>query len=298
MVTKSCRVVPMEWAKYRSSAVLAIALFAIASPRLMAMQVTSQGSDSSKPAHDIAKFDVVVIKPASPGLLRPTITPGLDTFEASDVSLARLIQYAFNLRSNQIFGLPSWAQSSAYSIAAKVVDADPNTLKSLSWDQRRQLVAQLLRDRFGLQVHFGTKVMPVYRLVLDRPTVRMAETKTKPASDDSEVQSPQKGGNNLFVANGFMEGTGVSVADLTAGLALAINQDVINDTGLTGKYDVSLRWTPEQSGTLTTGLADNKEDALPPIFTAIREQLGLKLVSGRGDVRVLYVDHAEEPSGN
>jgi uncharacterized protein (TIGR03435 family) len=212
-------------------------------------------------------------------------------FTASNVSLKNVIQYsAYGIPEPRIVGGPKWLDSARFDIEAKTDSSVADQLRTLGRDQRRlrmqQMFQQLLADRFKLAIHWETRDLPVYALVV------------------------AKKGSNLHESTGSNSGTSSSTGQFTAQgltmeeIARALTQElsrelgrvVIDQTGIKGRYDVSLKWTPETGAAPMS--SDNAPDSGPSIFTAIQEQLGLKLESTRGPVQVLVIDHVEMPSEN
>jgi uncharacterized protein (TIGR03435 family) len=147
---------------------------------------------------------------------------------------------------------------------------------------------KLLADRFKLLVHWETREMPVYELVVAKGGAKLPATTRKDENMSSSF------------GNGKPTGEGLSAKDLAVVLTQVLSQElgreVVDKTGLSGKYDFTLRWT--QDGVLGTDAASNGADVPPSIFTAVEEQLGLKLQPAKGPVQVLVVDDAEMPTEN
>jgi uncharacterized protein (TIGR03435 family) len=144
------------------------------------------------------------------------------------------------------------------------------------------MVQALLADRFQLKAHEETRQLPVYALVVTKDGPKFKPSKINGTTIDT-------GRTRLHIA-----GSDDTIGILARVLAQVLGRVVLNQTGLSGRYDLSLRWTPDDA----PALAPTYSDAPPGIFTAIQEQLGLKLESTRGPVPVLIVDHVEQPSPN
>jgi len=252
-------------------------------------------------------FDVVSVKPnkSDNGMMRVMNKP--DGYTATNVSLKMLIQMAYGIRQDLISGGPDWVDSAHFDLDAKVDGADVDTLKKLSPEQRRMVLRPALEDRFKLKVHTETKQLPVFELGIAK-----GGTKLKEASPDATYPNGFKGfdgvahGGMLRMGNGEFQGQGVEIKGLVNMLSQQLRQTVIDKTGLTGKYDFELNWTPDDGlvpmfhGTDgSPQKADPAPDASgPTIFTALQEQLGLKLQSAKGPVETLVIDHVEMPSEN
>jgi uncharacterized protein (TIGR03435 family) len=208
------------------------------------------------------------------------------TFTATNLTVKMFVTLAFGLRQNLISGLPAWADSNRYDIKAKIVDADFSTLRKLTDKQHNEMLVKILTDRFNLKSHTETKELPVYNLVLAHHGSKL---KT------SAIQDNSKG---TWTSNtGDFTGTTISITSLTDMLANELHRTVIDKTNLSALYDMHLTWAPDP---LATVGQDNGrvEDAGPSIFSALQDQLGLKLVPTKGPVTTLVIDHVERPTPN
>lgn len=216
-----------------------------------------------------------------------SIRPRTDGLSIAGATLWQLIFSAYNVpgissigRDDQISGLPGWARSDTYDIEAKMDEETLSVLQKLpskeqTW-QRQFMQQALLADRFKLQIRRETKEMPVYALVVAKGGLKLKESRVI-------VKMWSAGGGRITIKAGRTD-------DLVIGLTSDVDRAVVNKTGLTGKYDIDLKWTTDdRQGT---------PDAGPSIFTALEEQLGLKLMPTKGPVDVLVVDHVERPSEN
>ena len=248
-------------------------------------------------------FDVVSIHENKTGSNNVSIRNGDGSFVATNISLINLLMNAYHIRPELISGLPGWANSTHFDVNAKISDPDIAALKKRTSEQRRaesqaQTLA-LLTDRFHLQAHIETKTLPVYDLVIAKSGPRLKENTTLPSPD-----TPGTGPRNLKPgsmmisnsgSNSEMTAVGVPISNFAQNLAFQVERNVIDKTGLTSKYDFSLKWTPMQLEGKTDGTADNNA---PDIFTALQEELGLKLEPSKGPVDTLVVDHVEMPTEN
>ncbi len=258
---------------------------------LSLMLVASPGYSSAfaqRPTAGVPSYDAVVIRPNKSLLRGMSVDANEDTFQATNVSLRNLLVNAYAIRGGLIFGLPGWAESSRFDVTAKVTDADLKTLRGLSREQRRAMLAAMLVDRFHLKMHTEIRTLPVYDLVVAKGGSKLTATVVPPPSAED---SDPLGLGNLDVHNTEMTARGVSVADLAMNLSFPLDRTVIDKTGLTGRYDFQLRWTADGA---STGAAD----APPDLFTAMEEQLGLKLQAAKGPVTTLVIDHVERPEEN
>jgi uncharacterized protein (TIGR03435 family) len=207
----------------------------------------------------------------------------LDGFSAKNVTLWGLIYNAYDVRpAYPVKGLPGWADSTQFNVEAKMDDSTLASLQSLppqQQNERRLLMLQsLLADRFQLRIHHETAEHPVYELVIAKGGFKLKES-----------QSGKTGGR---VGNGQIQYMSSPISSLAFTLSNdeAVGRLVLDKTGLTGHYDITLRWTPDDR--------HGSEDTEPSIFTALDEQLGLKLVPAKAPVDTIVVDHAALPSQN
>ena len=253
----------------------------------------------------VPAFDVVSVKQdkSVSGMIRVMTKP--DGYSATNISLKMLLQAAYGIREDLISGAPSWADSARYDIDAKVAGPDVDTLKKLSPEQRRSMLQPMLEERFKLVVHKETKQLPVYDLV-----VAKGGSKLKEATPGDTYANGIKGpdgvarGGMMRVGPGQLAAQGVPISSMVNMLSQQLHHTVIDKTGLTGKYDLELNWTPDPgSEPMFKGADSSQHDPAPDssgpsIFTAIQEQLGLKLQSAKGPVETLVIDHVEMPSEN
>jgi uncharacterized protein (TIGR03435 family) len=255
----------------------------------------------------VPMFDVVSVKPnkSDNGMMRIMFKP--DGYSATNVSMKLLIQTAYGIRQDLIAGGPGWVESAGYDFDAKVAGPDVDALKKLTPEQRRSMLQPALVERFKLKVHTETKQLPVFEL-----SVTKGGSKLKEASPDDTYQNGIKGPDGTARAGmmrmgpGQLTAQGVPMSSLVNVLSQQLRQTVIDKTGLKGKYDVELNWTPDQGSEPMfkgTDSSPQRADAAPDssgpsIFTALQEQLGLKLQSAKGPVETLVIDHVEMPSEN
>ena len=260
----------------------------------LACAITTHAQSQSAPTTTPA-FEVISVKPAKPGAHGSGSYYRGDVYTATNVTLKAILEHeAYDMPGSQIVGIPPNLASPAFDIEAKMDPAVYDQMKTLTRDQRSlklaQMVQQLLADQFKLVTHTETRQLPVYALVVANPKTG---PKLQPAKDLSNSNS------SISLSNGQIKAEGVTLEELAQRLTRSLSDDlgrvVIDKTNLPGKYDLTLKWTPD----ITTSTTSNTEpDAPPDIFTAIQEQLGLKLESTKAPVPVLVIDHAELPSEN
>jgi uncharacterized protein (TIGR03435 family) len=252
-------------------------------------------------------FDVVSVKPSKSddGRMRIMFKP--DGYSAINVSMKLLIQTAYGIRQDLISGGPGWLESAGYDFDAKVAGPDVDALKKLTPEQRRSMLQPALADRFKLKVHTETKQLPVYEIVLAKGGSKLKEA-TAGDTYANGIKGPDgvgRGGMMRF-GPGQLTAQAVPMTSLTNMLSQQLHRTVLDKTGLTGKYDLELNWTPDQGadpmfkgpeGSSQRGEAA-PDTSGPSIFTALQEQLGLKLQSAKGPVETLVIDHVEMLSEN
>jgi bla regulator protein BlaR1 len=232
-----------------------------------------------------------------------------DTITTTNFTLHGLIRSAYGLGDDQISGGPSWINSERYDIEAKIDKSVAEDLQKLSPDQRvlerKRMLQALLTDRFKLTLHRESKELPVYELTIANSGSKLQEA--KPGDTYSNGLKgpggrPLGAGIILFTQESGQEvAQAVPIATLVMILSKKLgNRIVVDKTGLTGKYDFTLRWPSVESQPATGGPQgiDSPESSASPIFKAIQDQLGLRLVPQRDPVEVLVIDHAEQPAQN
>jgi uncharacterized protein (TIGR03435 family) len=283
---------------------------AVAAPIMLGQAAATSGGAAPPSATEDVKvpvFDVVSVKPdkSVSGMIRVMAKP--DGYSATNVSLKMLLQGAYGIREDLISGAPGWVDSARYDIDAKVAGPDVDTLKKLSPEQRRSMLQPLLAERFKLVVHTETKQLPVYELVVAKGGSKLKEaTPGDPYANGFKGPDGAGRGGMIRVGRGQLTAQGVPTSSLANMLSQQLHKTVIDKTGLTGKYDLELNWTPDQGAEPmfkgNDGSLQRAEPAPDPsgpsIFTAIQEQLGLKLQSAKGPVETLVIDHVEMPSEN
>jgi uncharacterized protein (TIGR03435 family) len=251
----------------------------------------------------LPSFEVATIKPGQPGAtgIRAFGPKGADRFLAMNVTVKDLIDFAYTIDDDrQVVGLSGWMISRRYDIDAKVGDAEVAAMSKLplSYNPYRFMQQALLADRFKLKVHFETRELPIYLLVVAKGGPKLKASEMNPANP-AEPLKP-----------GFLRqrpGGAAAVGATTGMLAEVLEKQgevgntpdgrgrmVVDKTNLSGLYDWTLHWTPWQD--LSSGeLSDSKG---PSLFTALQEQLGLKLEPAKGKVDVVVIDHIDLPSEN
>jgi uncharacterized protein (TIGR03435 family) len=272
------------WRSYILPALFAVVSFALASK--------AQGQANPPVAATVSAYDVVSIRPHKPG---PSEGFGwrmaAEGFSARPIQPQRLIMLAFGLRTtDQIVNLPAWASADSFDIKAKLDEATAaewQKLPDAEIERRhRPMLQSLLADRLELKVHHEVRQLSVFRLVVAKNGPKL---KVSPAGT-----SAYSG-----MSNGFITGQGISMDAFVFNLSNEIGHQVVDETGLTSNYDLTLTWAAdEMEAPSDLSRSSPGADPGPSVFAAIQEQLGLKLIPSKGPVDVIVIDHMERPSEN
>jgi uncharacterized protein (TIGR03435 family) len=246
------------------------------------------------------QFEVASIKPSDPDAHGSSITTDkVGGLSATNIPLRAMITMAYGIRDFQLSGGPGWVGTERFDIIAKP-ERVPGTveapdLREMTDDQRKvrddrwkARVRSLLADRFGLVVHTETKEQQIYNLIVAKGGPKLTVVTTP---GDRQGISGNRGRTQGFAA---------TVSMLANNLANAVGRPVVDKTGLTAKYDWVLEWTPDAPATGPAGPDANQpvDSPGPTIFTAVQEQLGLKLESAKGPVETIVIDRVDRPSAN
>ncbi len=246
---------------------------------LLAASLLAQPAPAKPMARDAhPSFAVATIKPHDPDSHHQGFTTAGDRFTIRNEGITSLIMFAYSIDRRQIVGLPDWTDHAPYDI-----EGTTDTPGEPSLRQQQEMVAKLLADRFKLHFQREKRELPVYAI-----RVIKGGPKLKPAADPDA--QPDQGGNGRGTEQ-TVTYTSASMADFAFGEQFFFDRPIIDQTGLTGRYDFSIRYTWDET-------KSTDPNAPPGIFTAIQEQLGLKLVPTKAPVDVLVIDHVAQPSAN
>jgi uncharacterized protein (TIGR03435 family) len=257
-----------------ASALLVIAL----------VSLTVARGQSSRPV-----FQVTSVKPNNSGSRGARISDSPDgSLRADNTTVRLLLLRAYGVFDYQVVGSPDWINTARFDIEGKAESGltKPDVLA---------MTRSLLEDRFKLRVHRDTRESSVFLLIVAKdglklqPTVegRLGPGGLRPGDSRSNVDS----------TSGELSGSGIGVAKLIGMLVPHVGRPIIDKANLTGLYDFTLKFTPQQT-TVTTGGDALADVGVPSIFTALTEQLGLKLESAKGPVEVLVIESVSRPSEN
>ena len=219
-------------------------------------------------------FEVASIKPNNSGSGRSSSDTGPGRVTDTNVTIGAEIQAAFGIMSFQISGAPGWVSTDKYDLQATT-----GTSQDLTDFELQPYFLALLVERCRLRYHRETKELQVYSLVPAKGGPKLT-IHTGEGDGSTKISS----GSGKTVVNA----SGISMASLARTLSGKLNRVVIDNTGLSAGYDLKFQWTPEPA-------ADSGE---PSLFTALQEQLGLKLETIKGSVEIIVIDSIEKPSEN
>jgi uncharacterized protein (TIGR03435 family) len=248
-------------------------------------------------------FEVASVKATASGACIVSIAnqPG-GRFIATCMPLRGLIANAYHVRDFQIIGGPGWMASDRWSIEARAAEQSvPNTPELMALR-----LQSLLEERFQLKLRRETRELPTFALIVAKggPKIKQSEDQSPPQEngDTKALVTVFRPGEPIprgamRKGIGEIEAHAIGLAELAQTLSAQLKRNVMDNTGLTGLYDIKLKWAPE-IGQVRTPFGQPAESSGPSIFTAVQEQLGLKLESIKGPTEVLVIDSVQKPSEN
>lgn len=234
------------------------------------------------------KFEVATIKPSNPETQGRGFRVRGREFSTINTTLSSLLTFAYGLHPKQVVGAPAWVETDKFDITAQ--PDQPGQPNDKQW---KSMLQDLLADRFQLKFHHDKRDLSVYEL-----------TVTEKGSKLTKSQGDPNGLPGMFFRGlGVLPAVNATMQDFAGLLQSAVlDRPVVDHTGLSGRWDFTLNWTPDESQFVGLGIKvpppSDKPDAPPGLFTAIQEQLGLKLNSTKAPVDVLVIDKVEKPSAN
>ena len=309
------------------------ALAALALPLIAPVSTAARGSHAQQSGAAPPAFEVASIKPNNSGDGRVMLGNQPGRFTATNVTLRMLIRNAYQMQDFQISGGPGWLNSDHFDIVAKIDPAvqeqinaarggiGPAAIPGQGPNPLQLMIRTLLADRFKLVVHNETKEQTVYALVLARSDGKLGPDLKKSEVDCAALmanarargsappalQPGERPPCSIRIGPGNLSASGGSLAQFAQSLGMFVGRVVVDKTGLTGVYDIDLTWTPDQMPQRAAGTPGDQPIRVngvdidpngPSIFTAVQEQLGLKLDSQKGPVEMLVIDRAEKPVEN
>jgi uncharacterized protein (TIGR03435 family) len=295
-----------------ASAIVAAALFITAVAPLRAVRQVQAPSDGAQ--QPPLAFETASVKPNKSGAEERffRLDPRGGSLTVTNMQLREMIRFAYRIQSFQLEGGPDWIDSDRFDILAKPEREVPAT--GTGPEPLQIMLRTLLADRFKLVMHRETKELPIFELVLAREDGKLGP-QLRPAAVDCEARAaaarsgtpppalpgpPGPGSCGTTMNPLRIRGGGVTLATLASLLEGPAQRLVIDRTGLTGRWDFEVNHTPDQSQ-VPPGVSVPKElldPNGPSLFTALEEQLGLKLRPARGPVEVLVIDSVQQPTPN
>jgi uncharacterized protein (TIGR03435 family) len=238
--------------------------------------------------------------------------PG-DRFTATNATVLQMVRLAYRFQENQVVDVPDWMRTERFDVLAKAdrvyVSADGNSAPELI-----AMLRDLLADRFRLVVHREVRTVPAYALVRARTDGRVGANLRRVDVDCDAVLAarrteravaPSQGAPIAVDACAFrfrpgaLNGRAIQISDVVSVLSSFVGRMVLDQANLSGRYDVDLVWTPDTTPSASSDApAPPNPDSPPSIFTALQEQLGLKLDPTRGSAEVLVIDRVDRPTEN
>jgi uncharacterized protein (TIGR03435 family) len=246
-------------------------------------------------------YEVVSVKKSDPAARGVRIGPGPQGgLRTTNTSLMVLLTFAYDVRDYQILEAPGWSKGEGFDVSftpekpetpLKPGEVDAKSIETMMQRQRQRMQA-VLRDRFGMKLRMETRELPIYGLTT--------------AKSGSKLKEPEAGGKGpsmmMNPEKGELTGIGTNMRMLTNVLSNILKRPVVDETGVDSTFDIKLQWKPDSfvggTGTPPPGEPPVEDVEGASIFTAITEQLGLRLVSKKGPVTVYVVEQAERPSEN
>lgn len=233
-------------------------------------------------------WDVATIKPAPPDEKGKGFGGQPRHFRTFNTTLNDMIAFAYNVNPKQIVGGPAWMETDKFDI----VTGEPDVPGAPTGTQVKLMLQKLMAQRFGLKFHEGKQQMSAYVLTVAKDGIKMTKT-------DGDEHS---GGGFQFTKLGHLIMRNQTMDDICHGFQGAVfDRPVVNHTGLQGRYNGTLTWTPDETQFAVFNVKivpDESPDAPPPIFTAIQQQSGLKLDAEKTAVDVMILDHVQKPDEN
>jgi len=250
----------------------------------VAARAQDAASGSTKPAAMAADadpdWDVVTVKPSDPNTVGDHIEQHGRHLTISNDTLEMLFVIGYNVQKNQIVDAPEWVKTARWEI-----DGLCNTDGEVNLPQLQKMIQKVLAERFGLRLHRAQREMSVYAIVLAKGGPKMTVHATAQSALPEQHPREDRGQHTEMMKN-------FSMGDLALILEFRVDRPVIDRTGLNDRYDMTLKWTYDEDRAPTDGTA------APSLFTAMQEQLGLKLEPMKAMTDVLVIDKLERPGAN
>lgn len=290
----------------------AIASALFFAPNILAQSSETRPADAPRPAFEVTS----VKRELNEATMVRLGGPDVSRFVADNITMKDLIEFSYNIRDFQLSGGPDWIGKEKFDVDGKVEDSLAERLRALSQEeqlkQERLMVQALLADRFKLAVSHETKELPIFTLVAAKGEPKLKAVAAPDPQSAVPFPGPPRPGDKV-APGGIMVsilpgnkmtimGTAAPISKLANMLSVMLGRYVDDRTGLKGSYNFLLSYTrdPSLDGGVVPGVS--RDAAQNPggtsLFTALKEQLGLKLKSTKGPVETIVIEHIEEPSAN
>jgi uncharacterized protein (TIGR03435 family) len=254
------------------TAVVALALTAAGASAQMPMPVKPMATD----AHP--SFAVATIKPHDPNSNHQGFNAVGDRYTIRNQTIISLMMFAYSIDQHQVVDAPAWAGVERFDIEGKTdTPGEPNL------HQQQEMLQKLLADRFGLRFHRETRELPVYAIQIAKGGPKLKPAAHPEAEPDQDASSH---GTEVTVTI-----TSATMADFIMGMQFFLDRPLVDQTGISGRHDFTVRYTYDEAHA-------TDPNAPPGIFTAIKEQLGLRLDAVKAPIGVFAIDRVEPPSAN
>lgn len=246
-------------------------------------------------------FDAVSIRENNSGAEQGymVVPPNGDRLIVKNTQMFRIIGFAFHKqRKDLIEGLPEWARDTHWDIEAVIAPESLSEFHKMSFDQQSELLKTILAGRCGLIAYETKKEVPVYDLVVSKSGLKMKEVPAPDPETATKRGAPSIGWD-LTQRPGQIHARAITMDGFIYALSKAgLSRQVMDKTGLKGRYDINLRWTPEDAPSADQDDNGSPEGPPPSIFTALQDKLGLKLEPSKALVDAVVVSHIDKPSPN
>jgi uncharacterized protein (TIGR03435 family) len=281
------------------------AKWGIGSPNPMAISFARTAPDAAWPIPEPMKpmaadakpvFDVVTVKPTPPGRGGKNIGFDGHNFLFRGANLDDMIALGYGMHTKQIIGAPDWAGKDLFD-----VEGTPDVPGTPNQKQMASLLQNLLADRFQLKFHMEKRDLAVYVITVAPGGPKLTETTAGPNDQSGMGFGPNRGGQGVTAV-----GRNLTMADFAMWFQSGVtDRPVVDQTGIKGRYDIRLKWSPDDSQFAQFGgigfhapPASDAADAPPSLYTAMPEQLGLKIEATKAPDDVMVIDHVEKPGAN
>jgi len=260
---------------------------------LVSTPLAAQDTSAVKrmPADAVPQFDVATIKPTEPDTKNKGFMNNGRHVLAVNMTVNDIVSFAYGVHAKQIAGAPAWLGTDRFD-----VDGVPDVEGELNLKQMQGMYRKLLADRFNLTFHREKRELAVYAVTVAKGGPKL--TKSKGAPDGS----PDQTFTELSSQRVVLRETNATMEEFALMLVDVMDRPVVDQTGIAGRFDFTLKWTPDETQFGSQGVhfspPGDDPNAAPGLFTAIQEQAGLKLEPVKAQTDVIVIDHVGRSSAN